>query len=502
MTIRARLLALLLPTMIAFVTLISIFFYVNWYREIIDGFKAQLRGIVVSGAQTMDPQKISWIDQHLNDPNLEKSELYQRYNQKLARIKEKLPMTNIYIVNLEPVPRGERVILNEPGSEINHTYDGHDQAYAYRQIYLLDASGKHRPGYHDFTEGLEQRSFISKEAFVTPIYESKSGHQGMMTGYAPILDNEGQVVGLLAADLNLKLIDQKLHDAIKVIVVGGLITMLFVILSVYFIANKISKPVQKLKNAALAIAAGDYSENIEAGGPREIVELANTLNTMSECLQENISRLQESSRVRERLYGEYECTLLLQHEMLDNVVQNFNSSIIALRAIKSESSTKPFGLLLRAIEENQNVYFSLAEAKEKGFQGSYQLATGTDLAAFPNLDVQILNAGKELQYSANSMPPPIVWLTEMESFAAEGSDNVPLHPGDLIFLYNQGFDKLFEDRAQILEWFKKVLRHFATEELDLFMTMLKNELNFLAKRHHISHDMHILCIKTIHIPII
>lgn len=317
----------------------------------------------------------------------------------------------------------------------------------------------------------------------------------MMSAYAPILNTDGQGIALMAADLNLKLIDQSLHDAIKVIVVIGMITMLFFILSVFFIANKISKPVQNLKNAALAIAAGDYSEKIEAEGPHEIVELANTLNTMSECLQENISRLQETSRVRERLYGEYECTLLLQHEMLDNVVQKFSHPFLALRSIKSESTTQPYGLYLRVQQDDKQVHFSLTEAKEKGFQGSYQLVSNPTSDVFPKLHVHFSKEGNELHYIANEMPAPIVWMTAQENFAGEGLDRVVIHSGDLIFLYNQGFDKLFENRAQILEWFRKVLRHFATEELDLFMTMLKNELTFLAKKHHIAHDLNILCIK-------
>ena len=73
-------------------------------------------------------------------------------------------------------------------------------------------------------------------------------------------------------------------------------------MTVFLIADRISKPVRQLNQAALEIAAGEYETNIDVKGPKEIVELAHTLNTMSECLVEHMSRLRESSLIRK------ECT--------------------------------------------------------------------------------------------------------------------------------------------------------------------------------------------------
>ena len=103
--------------------------------------------------------------------------------------------------------------------------------------------------------------------------------------------------------------------------------LLLVVGIVFIIADHISKPVRQLNRAALEIAAGDYEANIRVEGPKEIMELAHTLNTMSQCLVEHMSRLKESSLIRERMYGEYECSLLLQYYMLQHVIEDFSHLI-------------------------------------------------------------------------------------------------------------------------------------------------------------------------------
>jgi HAMP domain-containing protein len=462
MTIRSRLVMILLPMLIAFVALISLFFYHNWSKEIITSFKSHLQAIAVSTAQTMDPQKISWINDHLSDPDLVESDLYQHYRQKLIRLQQKLSLENLSLVRFA------------------HDADGT------HQVYLMDLSQRHLPGERSLGDHKIHAVYYTHEPFVQE--ESRR-----MTGYAPIFDSNGNVIALVAAELGLSTIDQKLQRAIMALFGSALFTTLLVCFSVYFIANRISHPVQKLKNAALAIAAGNYSETIVAEGPHEIVELANTLNTMSECLQENITRLQESSFVRERMHGEYECALLLQQKMLEQVVENFHHPLGELRHLKSSATSKPHGLLLQIIPEGEGIRFTLKEARTAGFQGMYELLSASQ-SSFPTLTLSCTS--RQLHYSASEqMPAPLIWSTQTHTFLVDDNALFHLHPYDIVFFFNQGFAKFFENQPQILAWFGKVLRHFGNLDLDLLITMLNNELTFLSKKHHVDHEMHILCFR-------
>ena len=54
---------------------------------------------------------------------------------------------------------------------------------------------------------------------------------------------------------------------------------------------------------------------------------------MSECLLENINRLTDNSLLRERMYGEYECSMLLQHMMLQKNIDDCSSDAVAVTSI-------------------------------------------------------------------------------------------------------------------------------------------------------------------------
>ena len=223
MSIRSRLFLWFLPLLIAFVALVSSFFYLNWYWEILSGFNAHLQSVVVSSSELFNPQDISWIDQHRRDPDVTQSPEYQKTLQKLVHLQEKLALTDLYVVVIEPVKKGETV-LDKPPSATNKIYDGIDKNYAYREVYLLDAAGHpnpvglpnsgsayhHQPGDFDFTESQEHTIYFTKEPFVTPIYQARDTKQRFMTAYAPIMDSNGNVAGLIAADVTLKVIDSKL----------------------------------------------------------------------------------------------------------------------------------------------------------------------------------------------------------------------------------------------------------------------------------------------------
>ena len=54
---------------------------------------------------------------------------------------------------------------------------------------------------------------VSKSLHITPIYKSDTGEK-LMTGYAPIYDHAGHLMGLMAADINVNLIDEKFHESL------------------------------------------------------------------------------------------------------------------------------------------------------------------------------------------------------------------------------------------------------------------------------------------------
>jgi len=277
------------------------------------------------------------------------------------------------------------------------------------------------------------------------------------------------------------------------------LTIFIMIGSLFVLANKISRPVQKLNNSALAIAAGQYGESIQVKGPKEIVELANTLNTMSECLHENINRLRENSLLRERMYGEYECAMLLQHMMLQKNIDDCVSDAVAIKPITFFSES-PRGLLLDFPKQENPDHFQihLAEAEEEGFEGMYQLLTKYKLAKESHTHSSLLLDHTNATLQVNGPHIPLYWSLDEEKFLPL-SDISKVESGDYIFFFNQGLLRFYKGKNQIADLLNKVLKVFASDGLETTATMIHKEISFATKRKDLEEDIHLLCFQILNI---
>lgn len=265
-------------------------------------------------------------------------------------------------------------------------------------------------------------------------------------------------------------------------ILGAIILLLLLL---FIIAKIIAKPIEELKNLAHSCAAGNYETTIEVTGPKEIVELTNTINTMSACLKEQITRVQENALMKERMYGEYECAALLQNYMLRRVIENHPSKELAFKSLDLLSD-EPRGLLL-TIEGKQ---VQLREAKNPGFQGMFELLLSQEESAFLKLSFD-----QTLSYEAHEFPPPFVWDTLENTRLEEDQNRFSIQSKDLIFLYNQAFLKHFTSENNIHAWFGKVLRHFAKDGLETVAAMLEKELLFFSRKRSIEEEIHLICIE-------
>ncbi len=289
---------------------------------------------------------------------------------------------------------------------------------------------------------------------------------------------------------------KKFHVSLFLIIVCAIFTILLTIASLFIIANKMSRPVQKLNNSALAIAAGQYGESIQVKGPKEIVELANTLNTMSECLRENINRLKENSLLRERMYGEYECAMLLQHMMLQKNIDDCRSDAVAVKAI-TLFSENPRGLLLDFPKPEKEDFFQIhmAEAEEEGFEGMYQLLTQYKFSKESQTHTSLLLDRSSSTLQIKGPHIPLFWSLDERQFLKPTHGTLKIDSGDYLFLFNQGLGRFYKGggHQQISELLAKVLKVFASDGLETTSAMLQKELSFATKRKDLQEDIHLLC---------
>ncbi len=483
MTIRTRLLSLLLPPLIAFVTIISLFFYYNWQREIVDSFKDRLVTTVVSVASTLPADTIKQGDKTLLTD--------------FTEILENLGLSSIFLVEIEPVKKGETVIKTQPAGLENPAYDGKDPSLAFRQIYLMEVSQEkpREPGDQDFSESGEQALYMTKRPLVTEAYVSRKSKEHVITAYAPVIDKEGMVKALLGADISMEAIYDKLKNAAMVIALSALATIFLVVIAVYFGASRISLPIQNLKAAAISLAAGEYGTKVETKGPLEITELANTLNTMSECLMENIDRLKQSAAVRERLYGEYECALLLQEKMFKKTIAGFRHPLCQVRGIQTDAAQEPHGVFVSFKGTTENcVKVEIVENDRSGFDGIYELLRSSDKGEsnYPSVHFKIEEG--YFRYDLHGYHAPLFWKEGHLSILEEENRPIPYEKGDIVIVPSGSLWKVMEKEERVLHFFRRVLKNFSSDGFDVVTEMLQQELTFLSEEHHLDKEIFIVLV--------
>lgn len=278
---------------------------------------------------------------------------------------------------------------------------------------------------------------------------------------------------------------------------GVLFTMVAIFVTLFFSATKLSMLLQRLNLAALDIAAGQYGKSIQIEGPKEVAELANTLNTMSQCLQENIEQLQENRKPHLSYRNEDDSFMLLQELMLQKNIESCRSDVVAIRSIHF-FSTHPRGVLLefpQKLKNTETFQLLFSEAKEPKVEGIYKLLSSKKESS----QEFILEKNSFLLYRGPFTP--IVWSLEKKCFLEAknfGSNQISNHKvlevetGDIFFLFNHGFFNFYQSHQKIEALFNKVLKVFAQDGLDTFISMLEKEISFSIRRKNPKEDLHLI----------
>ena len=117
------------------------------------------------------------------------------------------------------------------------------------------------------------------------------------SAYAPIRDEHGAVVAILAVDASVLFLES-LAGMSRNMVLIGVVGMVFAVVLSIFLARSIVVPIERLSQATQQIKAGAFGTQVETRSEDEVGMLAATFNEMSIAIQE---RDQQVSRMAEEL---------------------------------------------------------------------------------------------------------------------------------------------------------------------------------------------------------
>lgn len=109
----------------------------------------------------------------------------------------------------------------------------------------------------------------------------------IMAVSSPMVYTNGEVIGVLRYVTSLKLVEQQLGWLILVAMDAGILFVLAVFLSSDFYIRSILEPVSEITATAKRIAGGSYGVQIQSHYDDEIGELAETINDMSNKINQN-----------------------------------------------------------------------------------------------------------------------------------------------------------------------------------------------------------------------
>jgi len=222
--------------------------------------------------------------------------LFAEKQRELVRKGQQLGQTVIGLFTGEMPPETAEKILEVTGN------------YLEARIIIMDASGRRLA----MTPGLGWRwARLSRADFSQVI----SGRTIVRRGYNPILEVEaifvgtpvktqtGQITGAVFLIAPLTIVGRVINGLWQLVALASLIGIVIALLVALYLSQSISTPIIKLKEAAVAMAEGNFRIRV---GHRsdEIGELAEAFNVMSHRLGQSIEALRREKHKSERMLAE------------------------------------------------------------------------------------------------------------------------------------------------------------------------------------------------------
>ncbi len=231
--------------------------------------------VALSTAATMssliDPIKFNEIVE-----SGEKTEYYTQMQKFFEEAKKKSKMSYLYAIVKDPT------------------------GVYYRYIFIDGIPGM-APAFGD-TDKIEDYGEASLRCYdngadtVSGIYQP-GGYGHMVSGYSPIFDNQGKVIGIVGADIDADEVIRHLDDfRNKIILLVSISTILLVLLARFYINRALRNPIRELTKISDLVAEGNLNLNIRIRSNDEIGILAQNFSKLNSTflnLTDGISNMTE-----------------------------------------------------------------------------------------------------------------------------------------------------------------------------------------------------------------
>ncbi len=112
------------------------------------------------------------------------------------------------------------------------------------------------------------------------------------------VDQGDRNLGVVRFALPLSRVQPEIRIIYRVVLFGTIAAVIIALIVAYFVSRSITLPIRQMRETAQQIAKGDFDRRVRIKSKGELGELAGSLNTMADELQQKMENLKQLDRVR------------------------------------------------------------------------------------------------------------------------------------------------------------------------------------------------------------